>query len=162
MPISDIYTARSGIVTVNASTATPLHSVVGTATKRAWVVGVRVNIALTTAAAGNNVLFQLARAANSSDGTTATPVPSPHDVSAPASICTNFTAWTTAPTVGVVLWEQELPFTTGSSWEEFPPSGYEWQIPAIADAGALNGVHMFVTCSVANSSTFTSDIVFSE
>jgi hypothetical protein len=66
MPISDIHTARSGIVTVNASTATPLHSVVGTAAKGPGV-GVRVNIVLTTAAAGIT-LFQLARAANSSDG----------------------------------------------------------------------------------------------
>jgi hypothetical protein len=161
MPISDIYTARSGIVTVNASTATPLHSVVAAATFRGWAVGVRVNIVASTAAAGNNVLFQLARPGNSSDGSTATPVPTPHDFSAPAALLTNFTAWTTPPTVGVVLWEQELPFTTGSSWEEFPPSGYEWQIPAIADAAANNGLHMFVTCSVANSSTFTSDIICS-
>src|SRR5207342_1574392 len=105
MPISDIYTARSGIVTVNASTATPLHSVVASATFRGWVVGVRVNIVATTAAAGNNVLFQLCRPGNSADGSTATPIPTPHDFSAPAALLTNFTAWTTPPTVGVVLWE---------------------------------------------------------
>jgi hypothetical protein len=161
MPNSEIYTARSGIVTVNASTATPLHSVVAATTFRAWAVGVRVNIVATTAAAGNNVLFQLARPGNSSDGSTATPIPVPHDFSAPASLLTNFTAWATAPTLGVVVWEQELPFTSGSSWEEFPPTGYEWQIPAIADASANNGLHLFVTCSVANSSTFTSDIICS-
>jgi hypothetical protein len=161
MPNSEIYTARSGIVTVNASTATPLHSVVAATTFRAWAVGVRVNIVATTAAAGNNVLFQLARPGNASDGTTATPIPVPHDFSAPASLLTNFTAWATAPTLGVVVWEQELPFTSGSSWEEFPPTGYEWQIPAIADASANNGLHLFVTCSVANSSTFTSDIICS-
>ena len=162
MAISDVYTARSGVVTVNASTATPLHSVVAATTIRAWVVGVRVNIILTTAAAGNNVLFQLSRSTATPTGTTATPVPSAHDFSAPASIVTNYTAWSTAPTIGTIVWEQELPFTTGSSWEEFPPAGYEWQVPAIANASANNGLHMFVTCSVANSSTFSTDIIFSE
>jgi hypothetical protein len=161
VPISEVYTCRSGVVTVNSASATPLHSVVAATTFRAWAVGVRVNIVSTTAAAGNNVLFQLCRPGNSSDGSTATLTPVPHDFSAPSSLLTNFTAWTTAPTQGVVVWEQELPFTTGSSWEEFPPSGYEWQIPAIADASANNGLHMFVTCSVANSSTFTSDIICS-
>jgi hypothetical protein len=161
MPNSEIYTARSGIVTVNASTATPVHSVVAAATFRSWAVGVRVNIVATTAAAGNNVLFQLARPGNTATGTTATPIPVPHDFSAPASLLTNYTAWSTAPTLGVVVWEQELPFTSGSSWEEFPPTGYEWQIPAIANAAANMGLHMFVTCSVANSSTFTTDIICS-
>ena len=144
MAISDVYTARSGSIAVNASTATPLHSVVGTAALRGWVVGVRVDIITTTAGAGANVLFQLCRPGNTMTGTTATPVPGPHDFSAPASIMTNYTAWSTAPTVGVVLWEQELPFTSGLSWEEFPPAGYEWQIPAIANGSANAGVHMFV------------------
>jgi hypothetical protein len=103
----------------------------------------------------------LCRPGNSSDGSTATPIPVPHDFSAPASLLTNFTAWTTAPTQGVVVWEQELPFTSGSSWEEFPPTGYEWQIPAIADAAANNGLHMFVTCSTAASSTFSSNLICS-
>jgi hypothetical protein len=148
-------------VTVNSAAATPLHSVVAAATFRAWAVGVRINIVATTALAGNNVLFQLARPGNSSDGTTATLLPVPHDFSAPASLLTNFTAWTTPPTLGVVVGEWELPFTSGSSWEEFPPTGYEWQIPAIADAAANNGLHMFVTCSTAVSTTFTSDIICS-
>jgi len=46
--------------------------VVAAATFRGWAVGVRVNIVATTAAAGNNVLFQLARPGNTMTGTTAT------------------------------------------------------------------------------------------
>jgi len=42
-----------------------------------------------------------------------------------------------------------------------PADQYEWQIPAVANAAANAGLHMFVTCSVANSSTFTSDIICS-
>ena len=161
MAISDVYTARSGSVVTALTSAVPLHSVVGATTIRGWVVGVRIDIITTTATAGSNALFQLSRPGNTMTGTTATPVPSPHDVSAPASILTNYTAWSTAPTVGVILWEQELPLTTGSSWEEFPPAGYEWQIPAIANGSANAGLHMFVTCSVTGG-TFSSNIVFSE
>ena len=64
--------------------------------------------------------------------------------------------------MGTVLWEQELPQTTGSSWEEFPPLGYEWGVPAIATGSANSGVHMFVTQSVATSTTYTVDIIWSE
>jgi hypothetical protein len=161
MPISDIYTARSGVQTVNSASATPLQSLVATAAKRSWVVGVRVDIVFTGSAAGQNVLFQLARPGNTANGSTSVATTA-HDFSAPVSLSTCYTAWTTPPTVGTVLWEQELPLTSGSSWEEFPPANYEWQIPAIANNAANNGLHLFVTCSTASSSTFVSDLVFSE
>ena len=103
MAISDVYTARSGSVVTALTSAVPLHSVVGATTIRGWVVGVRIDIITTTATAGSNALFQLSRPGNTMTGTTATPVPSPHDVSAPASILTNYTAWSTAQTVGVIL-----------------------------------------------------------
>ena len=70
-------------------------------------------------------------------------------------------AWSTAPTVTTVLSDQELPQTTGSSWEEFPPLGYEWGVTNIA-SGANAGVHVFVTQSVATSTTYTVDIIWSE
>ena len=161
MAISDVYTARSGSVVTALTSAVPLHSVVGATTIRGWVVGVRIDIITTSAVAAQNALFQLCRPGNTMTGTTATPVPSPHDVSAPASILTNYTAWSTAPTVGVILWEQELPLTRGSSLGGVPAGGYEWQIPAIANGSANAGLHMFVTCS-ATGGTFSSNIIFSE
>lgn len=161
MAISDIYTARSGAVTVATTAATPLMSVISPATKRGWVVGIRVNVQSTTAIVGSNVWFQLARPGNTHTATGLATVPS-HDFSAPNSISSQATTWSTAPTVGTVLWEQELPQTSGSSWEEFPPAGYEWQIPAIATAAANSGVHLFVTASAATSSVYVADIVFSE
>jgi hypothetical protein len=162
MPISDIYTAKSGIVTIAASTITAAVSLVAPTTKRSWVVGVRVNVALTTAAAGNNCLFQLARPALSTEVGTSPLVATPHDVSAPAALTLPYVTWSTAPTLGTVLWEQELPQTTGSSWEEFPPSGYEWGIPATGQTVANAGVHMFITQSVATSTTYLIDLIFSE
>jgi hypothetical protein len=132
------------------TTANPLLSVVGAATIRGLVVGIRVEVGVTAAAAGNSLLFQLCRPGNTMTGTTTT-AGAAHDFSAPASLLTGYTAWSTAPTVGTILGEWELPQTTGSMWEEFPPTNYEWQIPAIANAAANAGLHVFVTASVATS-----------
>jgi len=161
MPISDVYTARSGSVSVSATTATAIMSLIAAATKRAWVVGVRVDIGVTTAAAGNFSLFQLARPSATNTATSLSTLAG-HDFSAPNSVSSQATTWSTAPTIGTVLWEQALPQTTGSSWEEFPPSGYEWQVPAIATGAANSGLHCFVTNSVATATPVYFDLVFSE
>jgi hypothetical protein len=153
----EVYTFRSGSVALAATTATPLLTVIG-ATVRGLVVGVRMGIGVTAAAAGNSVLFQLARSANTPTGTT-TATGAPHDVSAPAALLTGYTAYSTAPTVGVILAEWELPQTTGSEWEEFPPTGYEWQIPALANTVALTGVSLFATASVPTSTPVFVDMV---
>lgn len=161
MAISDIYTFRSGSVAIAATSATAVMSVYGTAAKRGWCVGVRVDIGVTAAAAGNSLLFQLVRPNATNTGTgLASGVA--HDFSAPASITQMAVAWSTAPTVGTILWEQELPQTTGSAWEEFPPLGYEWGIPAVANANANAGIHLFVTASVATSTPVFVDLIVSE
>jgi hypothetical protein len=158
---SDVYTFSS-TVTLTAITATPLLSVVMGTTLRGWVVGVRFKIGTTAAAAGNQVNFQLCRPGNTMTGTT-TAAGAPHDFSAPAAVATGYTAWSTAPTVGTLLgpgWM--LPQTTGSDWEEFPPTNYEWGIPAIANGAANAGVHLFATASVATSTPVTVDLIMSE
>jgi len=161
MAISDIYTARSGIVTLAATGATAELSLYGTAAKRLWCVGVRVEIIATTAAAGNNVTFTLARPNATNTGTGLASL-SPHDFSAPASIGQMATAWSTAPTVGTVLAEYQLPQTSGSIWEEFPPAGYEWGVPAVANANANAGIHLFINQSVATSTTYLINLIESE
>jgi len=172
MPISDIYTGRVSGTAVTVSTANPILSLLAAGTagtaflKRLYVVGIRVDIITTTAVAGNNVLFQLAR--NTAGASTAANLVSgnAHDyyagVNAP-SLGQVATSWTSAPpAVGTVLWEQELPQTTGSSWEEFPPAGYEWQVPAIANQTANAGLHVFVTQSSTVSTTYNVDLIWSE
>jgi hypothetical protein len=158
--ISDIYTFRSGAINLTAASGSALLSVFSTPV-RAWALGIRVDIGVTAAAAGNSILFQLARPGNTPTGTSLSGG-NPHDYSAPASVAQGCTTWSTAPSVGTILWEQELPQTTGSAWEEFPPLGYEWQIPAIANNSANNGVHVFVTPSVATSTPFYVDLICSE
>lgn len=161
MAISDVYTFKSGSVALAGVAATPVLSVFGTAAKRAWMVGIEISVGVTAAAAGNSLLFQLARPGNTP---TATGLfgGNPEDFSAPASIAQGATTYSTAPTVGAVLWEKELPQTTGSAWEVWPPTGYEWGIPAIANAAANAGLHMFVTPSVATSTPVFVDLISSE
>ena len=161
MAISDVYNFHSGSVTLSTTSATALMSVFSTAALRAWGVGVRVDVGVTSAAAGNSVLFQLARPGNTPLGTSLAGG-NAHDFAAPASVAQYCTTWGTAPTVGTVLWEQELPQTTGSAWEEFPPLSYEWSIPAIANGAANAGVHLFATASVSTSTPVYVDLVVSE
>jgi hypothetical protein len=163
MPISDIYTARSGSVAIASTSITAVLTVAPpAATKRLFVVGVRVNIGVTAAAAGNSVLFQLARPALTTATGTSGASGVADDVNSPASIGQVYTTWSTAPTLGSVLWEQQLPQTTGSSWEEFPPLGYEFIVPAAAITTANWGLHMFVTASVSTSTPVFVDLVWSE
>lgn len=161
MPISDIYTFRSGSVPVAGTTATPLLSVVAGTTVRLWAVAVRVMVGNTAAAAGNNLLFQLCRPGNTMTGTTTT-AGNPEDFSAPAAIGTGYTAWSTAPTPGAVLAEWELPQASGSDITEYPLPGYEWQIPALGNTTANAGLHVFVTPSVATSTPVFANLVVSQ
>lgn len=163
MPISDIYTGRSGSFALAAATIAPVLTVgCAAANKRLFVVGIRVNVGVTAAAAGNSMLFQLARPALTTATGTGGASGVPDDVLAPASIGQVYTTWSTAPTLGAVVWEQQLPQTTGSSWEEFPPLGYEIVVPATAITTANWGVHMFVTPSVATSTPVFVDVIWSE
>jgi hypothetical protein len=159
--VSDFYTVKSGSVAVATVSVLPVLSLVSPATKRSWITGVRVEIGVTGALAGNSILFQLARPSATNTGTT-TATPTAHDFYSIAALSTGYTAYSTAPTLGVVLAEWTLPQTTGSMWEEFPPTGEEWGVPAIATGAANSGVHLFVTASVATSTPVFADIIFSE
>ncbi len=161
MAISDVYTFKSGSVSVAQTTALSLLSVIAGTTVRGWVVGIELNVGVTAAVAGNSLLFQLARPGNTVNGSSGFGG-NPEDFSAPASICQGYTTWTTAPTVGTILWEKELPQTTGSAWSYYPPTGYEFQIPAIANNAANAGLHLFVTASVNTSTPVYVDLICSE
>src|SRR5450631_4032318 len=117
MALSDVYSQR-GTITLAATTSIPVFSLYGTAAKRLWLAGVRVKVLQTGAVVAN-------------------------DFSAPASIGQTCVTWSTAPIIGTILGEWGLPQTTGSMWEEFPPGGDEWGVPAVANANANAGVHLF-------------------
>lgn len=161
MPISDIYTG-SGTSTQAGGpiSATPVCSLVTGPDVRAFIVGVRIGIGATAATSGN-VLFQLFRVTNATaiaGGTTGGT--SANDPNAPAATETflyaGATAYTTAPTGETnLLWQQELPNTTGSSWEEFPPLGYEYVLNTSA------GVALWVTSASSASATYSFELVWS-
>ena len=160
MALSDIYSQR-GTITLAATTSTPVFSLYGTAAKRLWLVGVRVKVLQTGAVAGNDVTFTLARPSATNTGTSLTSGVA-HDFSAPASLGQTCVTWSTAPIIGTTLAEWALPQTTGSMWEEFPPGGDEWQVPAVANANANAGVHLFAQATVATSTPISYDFIWSE
>lgn len=158
MPISDIYTG-TGSATVSSNSATPIASLVTGTAVRAFVLGVRVGIGATSVVSGAT-LFQLVRLSNTPTAGT-TGGAAPNDPNGPTSTETFLyaggTPYGTSPiSSGVVLWQQELPNTTGSSWEEFPPLGYEYVINTSA------GVGLFVTqAGTAASQTYTVELIWS-
>lgn len=160
MAISDVYSAR-GTITLAATTSIAVASLYGTAAKRVWLVGVRVKVLQTGAVAGNDVTFTLARP-NATNTGTGLASGGANDFSAPASIGQFATTWSTAPVIGTVLGEWAIPQTTGSMWEEFPPGGDEWGIPAVANANANAGVHLFAQATVATSTPVSYDFIWSE
>lgn len=160
MALSDVYSQR-GTITLAATTSTAVFSLYGTAAKRLWLVGVRVKVLQTGAVAGNDVTFTLARPSATNTGTSLSSGVA-NDFSAPASIGQTCVTWSTAPIVGTILGEWALPQTTGSMWEEFPPGGDEWGVPAVANANANAGVHLFAQATVATSTPVSYDFIWSE
>jgi hypothetical protein len=158
MPVCDIYTAGASL-TLSGTSQTPILQLIPASTKRAWVVGVRVSIGTTAAAAGNNVLFVVAgNTTTTGTEATGTAVIAPNDPAAPAALTLPYNTWATAPTANNVVWQMELPQTTGSSWEEFPPLGYEWGVPVTAH----KGIAVFATASVSTSTPVYAELVFGE
>jgi|SRR5215472_4159614 len=156
MAISDVYTVDSGAVATATTSQTPLLELRTAATKRAFIVGVRMKVGKTSAAAGNTSLFTLARAGNSPSGGTAANL-RPNDAASAAAISSAFIgSWTIAPTLGNILAEWILPETTGSMWEEFPPLGYEWV------AGVSTSIVAFITNTDATSTPIEVQFVVSE
>lgn len=152
MPISEIYTG-TGTASLSSSSITPLCSLVQPTTKRGWLVGVRVSLGVSAASAGNSCLFQLYSITNPTTVSGTTGQQYPNDPSGPATALCIFGAapFGTAPTGNAsCVWQQELPQTTGSSWEEFPPLGYEYSLGV---SGAKGGLALWVTCSAATAST---------
>lgn len=159
MAISEIYNADSTLVTISSTSQTALMELrsSGTTSKRAWIMGVRLTVGNTAAAAGNNVLFTLARAGNTPAGGTTVTLGA-QDTAAPTAITTAFRgSWTTAPTVGTILAEWELPQASGSLWVEYPPPGGEWVLPV-----ATASIAVFVTTSVATATPVQAQFVVSE
>ncbi len=161
MAISDIYTVDSGLQNVTAASQTGILAGSCPSTKRIWIVGARMFVGTTLAAAGQSVVFTLARTSNNPVGQASATI-GKNDPAAPASLIgttlpTLGTGWLTAPTLsGAIIAEWELPQTTGSMWEEFPPLGYEFGL------AASTGFAMFVNHTNATSTPYSCQLIWSE
>lgn len=168
MPLGRYYTAESGVCALATTTASALlWAWPGAATVTMDIAAIRVGI---TASGGTPsypsngiVQVQLVRATGTIAGG-ATITPNPHnssDIAANSVWKSASTAITTQPTVGVVLWGQQLPFTAGANWAEWVTPGLEWRVPASGTAGT--GIALMTTQSSAGTNTaFTAEIIFAE
>jgi hypothetical protein len=165
MPLGRYYTAESGTCALATTTPSALiWAWPGAATVTMDIVAIRVGVAGGSSFPTNGVVqVQLVRATGTIAGG-ATITPNPHnssDIAANSAWRSASTAITTQPTVGVVLWGQQLPFTAGANWAEWCTPGLEWRVPASATAGT--GVALMTTQSSAGTGTsFTAEIVFAE
>lgn len=172
MATSDIYVVTLGSSGVSAgttsatSTSSLIMTVKGSTAVRLWVVGIRIGVL--SAGGSGQVYFGLFRANNTPGSSGASAVtPQTQDPAAPSAAVAGWSAysgssgWATVPTVaaGTALWEQTLPATTGSAWEEFPPTGYEWNLPV--QSGGTGWLCMQAFTS-ATSATVTCDLVVSQ
>lgn len=168
MAIGRIYTAESGTCALATTTPSALiWAWPGAATVTMDILAVRLG---TTSSGGtpsyptNGVVqVQLVRATGTITGG-ASVTPNPHnsgDIAANSVWKSASTAITGQPTVGVVLWGIQIPFTAGASWAEYPTPGLEWRVPASGTAGT--GIALMTTQSSAGTNTaFTAEIVFAE
>jgi hypothetical protein len=168
MALGRIYTAESG--TCALATTTPsalLWAWPNSAAVTMDILAVRVGVTSSGGApsypSNGIVQVQLVRATGTITGG-ATPTPAPHnssDIAANSVWKSASTAITVQPTVGAVLWSQQLPFTAGANWAEWVSPGAEWRVPASGTAGT--GIALMTTQSSAGTNTaFTAEIVFAE
>lgn len=165
MALGRYYTAESGGCALATTTPSALiWAWPGAATVTMDIVAIRVGVAGGSSFPTNGVVqVQLARVTGTiAGGATITPNPhNPGDIAAQSAWRSASTAITTQPTVGVVLWGQQLPFTAGANWAEWVTPGLEWRVPASATAGT--GIALMTTQSAAGTGTsFTAEIVFAE
>ena len=168
MALGRFYTAESGTCALATTTPSALFWAWPAAATVTMVIAcIRVGI---TSSGGTPyypsngiVQVQLVRATGTITGG-ATITPSPHnttDIAANSAWRSASTAITVQPTVGVVIWSQQIPFTAGANWAEWVTPGFEWRVPASGTAGT--GVALMTTQSSAGTNTaFTAEIVFAE
>jgi hypothetical protein len=120
------YTVTSGLVALTTTTQTALLFATAGATVSADALVVRPSSASGTSPtypANSSVRFTLAKTTSGVGTTTVTPSKTNNlDIAANTLW---YTAWSTAPTIGAILWEQNIALAAGANWGEIFPSGLE-------------------------------------
>lgn len=138
------YTVTSGFVALTVTTQTAILFATASATVSFDAVAIRCSVATANGTTGTypanaSVRFTLAKTTLGVGTTTVTPSPTNNlDIAAQSAW---FTAFSTAPTIGKILWEHNVAFAAGASWGEgfALPELYRrlGGIPATADQWAV-------------------------
>lgn len=145
------YSVTSGLVGVTSTTQTPILFATAASTVSADALVIRVSSpagASPTFPSNASVKFTLAKSSAGVGTTTVTPrVTNNLDIAANSLW---YTAWSTPPSIGNILWEQSVSFSAGATWGEVFPSGLERRL---GGTGSSDQWAVYVTLSATSTAT---------
>jgi hypothetical protein len=145
------YSVTSGLVAVTSTTQTPILFATAGSTVSADALAVRVSCPSgsgPTFPANSSVRFVLAKTTSGVGTTGVTPRPANGlDMAANSAW---FTAWSTPPTIGNILWTQNVSFSAGANWGEVFASGLERRL---GGTGSADQWAVYVTLSAGGTAT---------
>ncbi len=145
------YSVSSGLVAVTSATQTPILFATAGATVSADALAIRVSCpagSSPTFPSNASVKFTLAKTTSGVGTTAVTPRPANGIDIAANSLW--YTAWSTAPSIGNILWEHNVAFAAGADWGEVWPAGLERRL---GGTGSADQWAVFVTLSAASTAT---------
>jgi hypothetical protein len=145
------YTVSSGLVAVTATTQTAILFATAGATVSADAIGIRMSCPAGTTPtypANASAKFTLAKT-TAGVGTTAVTPGKTNNLDIAANSLW-YTAWSTAPTIGQILYEHNLALAAGADWGEVFPANLERRL---GGTGSADQWAVYVTLSAASTAT---------
>jgi hypothetical protein len=145
------YSVTSGLVALTSTTQTALLAATAGSTISADALAIRVSSPSGTSPtypANSSVRFTLAKTTALVGTTTVTPGKANNlDIAANTLW---YIAWSTAPTIGQILWEQSVALAAGANWAEIFPPGLERRL---GGTGAADQWAIFAQLTATSTAT---------
>jgi|ERR1039457_6385850 hypothetical protein len=155
------YTVTSGLIAVTTVTQTPILFATAAAAVSADALALRISCpsgSSPTFPPNSSVKFTLALSTSGVGTTAVTPRATNRLDIAANSLW--YTAWSTPPTIGAIVWEHSVSFSAGSNWGEVFPSGLERRL---GGTGSADQWAVYVLLSATSTATdFEAGIDFVE
>jgi len=151
MPMGRGYSVTSGLISVTSTTQTPILFATAGSTVTADALVIKPSCpagSSPTFPSNASVRFVLARTTGGVGTTTVTPRPTNNLDIAANSLW--YTAWSTAPTIGGIVWVQNTSFSAGANWGEIFPFNMERRL---GGTGGNDQWAVFVTLSATSTAT---------
>ena len=145
------YSVTSSLVGVTSTTQTAILFATAGSTVSADALSIRISCpsgSSPTFPANSSVKFTLAKSTSGVGTTTITPRSTTGLDIAANSLW--FSAWSTPPTIGNIVWEQSVSFSAGATWGEVFPSGLERRL---GGTGSADQWAVYVTLSATSTAT---------